>query len=61
VFKAEGQSQIDLFMINNKNAVLLPSPGHLIAKSTLNLGFLADNALTNHDGFFYALLEKSAS
>ncbi|MDO8773962.1 MAG: 16S rRNA (cytosine(967)-C(5))-methyltransferase RsmB [Burkholderiaceae bacterium] len=60
VFKAEGQTQIDLFITNNKNAVLLPSPGHLISKSAANLGFVADNALTNHDGFFYALLEKPA-
>lgn len=61
VFKAEGQSQIDLFIANNKNAVLLPSPGHLIPKSTANPGVVADNALNNHDGFFYALLEKPAS
>lgn len=60
VFKAEGQTQIDLFITNNKNAVLLPSPGHLISKSAANPGFVADNALTNHDGFFYALLEKPA-
>lgn len=59
VFKAEGQHQIDKFLTNNKNAVLLPSPGHLIANSHLNLAVVADNALNNHDGFFYALLEKS--
>jgi 16S rRNA (cytosine967-C5)-methyltransferase len=61
VFKAEGQFQIDLFMANNKNAVLLPSTGHLIAQSTANPAVVADNALNNHDGFFYALLEKPAS
>ena len=60
VFKAEGQSQLDLFMINNKNAALLPSPGHLISKYTKNHDKLADNELTNHDGFFYALLEKAS-
>lgn len=59
VFKAEGQDQIDKFLTNNKNAVLLPSPGHLISNSPLNSAVVADNALNNHDGFFYALLEKS--
>ncbi len=59
VFKAEGQHQIDKFLTNNKNAALLPSPGHLIANSPLNTVVVADNALNNHDGFFYALLEKS--
>lgn len=61
VFKAEGRNQIELFTANNKNAVLLPSPGHLISKSAANPGIVADNALNNHDGFFYALLEKSTS
>lgn len=60
VFKAEGQHQINKFLTNNKNAVLLPSPGHLIANSPLNRAVVADNALNNHDGFFYALFEKSA-
>lgn len=61
VFKAEGQNQMELFIANNKNVVLLPSPGHLISKSAANPGIVADNALNNHDGFFYALLEKSTS
>ncbi len=61
VFKVEGQTQIDLFMANNKNVILLPSPGHLISKNPANPGIVADNALNNHDGFFYALLEKSMS
>ena len=59
VLKAEGQYQIEKFLTNNKNAVLLPSPGHLIANSPLNIAVVADNAMNNHDGFFYALLEKS--
>lgn len=61
VFKAEGQHQLDKFLTNNKNAVLLPSPGHLIANSPLNPAGVADNALNNHDGFFYALFEKAAT
>jgi 16S rRNA (cytosine967-C5)-methyltransferase len=58
VFKAEGQDQVEVFISNNKNALLLPSPGHLIQKSTAKSSTVADNELTNHDGFFYALFEK---
>ena len=61
VFKAEGQDQVELFISNNKNARLLPSPGHLIPQSSAKLGIVADNVLTNHDGFFYALFEKQAT
>lgn len=73
VFKAEGQDQIDKFLVANKNASLkppspnLPYTGHLIAKTDatakpkLNQAESADHALTNHDGFFYALLEKITS
>ena len=61
VFKAEGQDQVELFISNNKNARLLPSPGHLIPQSSAKLGIVADNVLTNHDGFFYALFEKQTT
>lgn len=58
VFKAEGQDQVALFTSNNKNARLLASPGHLIPKNNAKKDVVADNELTNHDGFFYALFEK---
>ena len=61
VFKAEGQDQVELFISNNKNAVLLPSPGHLIPKNSAKTSVVADNDLTNHDGFFYALFEKQST
>ncbi len=61
VFKAEGQDQVELFISNNKNALLLPSPGHLIPKNGANLNTVVDNDLTNHDGFFYALFEKQST
>jgi 16S rRNA (cytosine967-C5)-methyltransferase len=61
VFKAEGQDQAELFITNNKNAVLLPSPGHLIPKNSAKTGVVTDNDLTNHDGFFYALFEKQST
>jgi 16S rRNA (cytosine967-C5)-methyltransferase len=61
VFKAEGQDQVELFISNNKNAVLLPSPGHLIPKNSAKISVVTDNDLTNHDGFFYALFEKQST
>jgi 16S rRNA (cytosine967-C5)-methyltransferase len=61
VFKAEGQDQVELFISNNKNAVLLPSPGHLISKNSEKTSIVTDNDLTNHDGFFYALFEKQST
>jgi 16S rRNA (cytosine967-C5)-methyltransferase len=61
VFKAEGQDQVELFISNNKNALLLPSPGHLIPKNSVKTSIVADNDLTNHDGFFYALFEKQST
>jgi 16S rRNA (cytosine967-C5)-methyltransferase len=61
VFKAEGQDQVELFISNNKNALLLPSPGHLFPKNSANRGTVTDNDLTNHDGFFYALFEKQST
>jgi 16S rRNA (cytosine967-C5)-methyltransferase len=61
VFKAEGQDQVELFISNNKNALLLPSPGHLIPKNSAKTGAVTDNDPTNHDGFFYALFEKQST
>ncbi len=58
VFKAEGQDQIQTFLAHNTDAVLLPSPGHLLPQSTPQLQGLRDNHLGGHDGFFYALLQK---
>ena len=61
VFKAEGQDQVELFISNNNNARLLPSPGHLIPQTSAKPRIVADNVLTNHDGFFYALFEKQST
>ncbi len=59
VFKAEGQAQIQTFVAHNTDAVLLPSPGHLLPQSTLRAEAMPDNHLGGHDGFFYALLQKT--
>lgn len=58
VFRDEGAHQIDAFLAHNTDARLLPSPGHLLPQSGRNVRGLPDNALGEHDGFFYALLER---
>jgi 16S rRNA (cytosine967-C5)-methyltransferase len=61
VFKAEGQEQIQTFLAHHKDAVLLPSLGHILPQSQLQPGALHDNHLGAHDGFFYGLLRKTSS
>jgi 16S rRNA (cytosine967-C5)-methyltransferase len=58
LFKAEGEHQAQTFLANNNNAVLLPSPGHLMPQNGANGDVLTDNQPGNHDGFFYALFHK---
>ncbi|MDM0012212.1 16S rRNA (cytosine(967)-C(5))-methyltransferase RsmB [Variovorax sp. J22P168] len=58
VFVEEGAHQIEAFLAHNTDARLLPSPGHLLPQSAVNARGVPDNALGDHDGFFYALLEK---
>jgi 16S rRNA (cytosine967-C5)-methyltransferase len=60
VFRAEGQEQIQTFVAHNTDAVLRPSPGHLMPQTRANAGAVPDNSKSEHDGFFYALLQKSA-
>lgn len=61
VFHAEGQNQINAFLGNNSNATLLPSPGHLLPGQVAQWVGVVDNPTSEHDGFYYALLEKSAA
>ncbi|MDM0019653.1 16S rRNA (cytosine(967)-C(5))-methyltransferase RsmB [Variovorax saccharolyticus] len=58
VFLEEGAHQIGAFLEHNTDGRLLPSPGHLLPQSGVNARGVPDNALGDHDGFFYALLEK---
>lgn len=58
VFRAEGDSQVQTFVTHNTDAVLRPSPGHLMPRIGANPDAVRDNAEGDHDGFFYALLEK---
>jgi 16S rRNA (cytosine967-C5)-methyltransferase len=61
VFKAEGHGQVQSFLAHNSDARLLPSPGHLIPQTRDKLEALPENGKGDHDGFFYALLEKAPS
>ena len=58
VFKQEGQAQIETFARYNTDAHLLPSWGHLRPQNASTPPGLADNLAGDHDGFYYALLEK---
>ena len=58
VFRAEGAEQIQTFLKHNTNAVFLSSPGYLLPVSGTNVTTAPDNQARDHDGFYYALLEK---
>lgn len=61
LFKQEGLDQVQAFLANNTEAHLLPSPGQLIPGIPSNTCSLSDNLAGEHDGFFYALLERRAT
>ncbi len=61
VFKAEGQHQLQTFLARNTDVALLPSPGHLMPSNGATQGTVPDNRDRDHDGFYYALLEKRAA
>ena len=60
VFHAEGEAQIAAFLAHNSTALLRPGPGHLLPCNTAQVGGVPDNQPSDHDGFFYAVLQKSA-
>ena len=58
IFKAEGDETVQAFLQRNTDALMQPSPGHLIpGQAPFGLP-VEDNPLGEHDGFYYALLEK---
>lgn len=61
VFKAEGEGQIQTFLAHNTQARLLPSPGHLLPYFPVGSDAVTDNQVSDHDGFYYALLEKCSA
>jgi len=58
VFRAEGEQQIAAFLARNTDAALTASPGHLLPYNNAMDISDRDNRLHDHDGFYYALLEK---
>ena len=60
VFREEGQHRIEAFVAHNKAAVLRPGPGHLLPQAGAVGEALRDNLTGDHDGFFYAALDKRA-
>ena len=58
VFKAEGSQQIEAFVAHNTDALSLSAPGHLLPGKHGFSSPMLENSLGDHDGFFYALLEK---
>ncbi len=61
VFRAEGDKQIQTFVAHHTDALLMPSPGHLLPQSGVEATVFPDNLMREHDGFFYALLEKRST
>ena len=61
VFKAEGTVRVQTFLVHHTDATLLASPGHLVPRFRANHESLPDNSADDHDGFYLALLEKSAA
>ncbi|MDD2811164.1 16S rRNA (cytosine(967)-C(5))-methyltransferase RsmB [Rhodoferax sp.] len=61
VFKEEGEWQIRAFLASHSTAKWLPTPGHLMPGAVTPNRFFVDATLGDHDGFFYALLEKEAA
>ena len=58
VFKLEGELPVKAFLQHNTDARLCPSVGHLRPQNSDVDAALADNLVGDHDGFYYALLEK---
>jgi 16S rRNA (cytosine967-C5)-methyltransferase len=61
VFVAEGAQQIQKFVARHAEAHWLPSPGHLLPGADQSVNKVGDNPPHDHDGFFYALLEKRSA
>ena len=59
VFRAEGANQIQTFLAHHTDAHLMPSPGHLLPQISTSGAVMSDNLMREHDGFYYALLQKT--
>ena len=59
VFKQEGEAQVKAFLQHNTQAHGLPCAGHLLPQNGGLSTAVTDNQPSDHDGFFYALLQKN--
>ena len=59
VFRAEGEDQAQMFLARHKDAQRLPAPGHLLPSGPDNPRTGLDELPYDHDGFFYALFQKT--
>jgi 16S rRNA (cytosine967-C5)-methyltransferase len=60
VFRAEGEAQAQTFLAHHNEAVLRDAPGHLMPQAGAKANGVPDNLEGEHDGFYFALLEKRA-
>lgn len=60
VFKAEGSDQVKAFLERHRDALAAAAPGHLLPGLAGAGGQFNDNDPGEHDGFFYACLDKGA-
>lgn len=60
VFRAEGQDQVQAFLERHTDAMLCPSPGHLLPGHASAAEEFNDNHSGGHDGFFYARFDKAS-
>ena len=58
VFRQEGELQVKTFVEHNTDCTLHPCLGHLRPQNSQSAAALVDNLAGDHDGFYYALLEK---
>lgn len=58
IFLDEGRRQVETFVAHNTDAFQRPAPGHLMPRFCAQDDAVPDNEPRDHDGFFYALLEK---
>jgi len=58
VFRQEGELQVKTFVEHNTDCTLHPCLGHLRPQNSQTPAALVDNLAGDHDGFYYALLEK---
>jgi len=58
IFRQEGELQVQTFVEHNTDVTLHPCLGHLKPQNSQTPAALVDNLAGDHDGFYYALLEK---